>query len=100
VDDIREAPAATIIEDLIDRGAVVQYHDPHIPDFPSMRKHDISLSSVELTPDSLSGFDAVLIVTDHNVIDWNVIAMHASLVIDTRNALSGCKDIRARLVKA
>jgi len=100
VDDIREAPAAVIIEDLIDRGAKVQYHDPHVPVFPKMRKHDISLSSVELTPDSLSGFDAVLIVTDHNVIDWNVIAMHASLVIDTRNALSGCKDIRARLVKA
>jgi UDP-N-acetyl-D-glucosamine dehydrogenase len=100
VDDIREAPAATIIEDLIDRGAKVQYHDPHIPDFPSMRKHDISLSSVELSPDSLSGFDAVLIVTDHDVIDWNVIAMHASLVIDTRNALAKCDDIRARLVKA
>ena len=100
VDDIREAPAAVIIEDLIDRGAKVQYHDPHVPVFPKMRKHDISLSSVELTPDSLSSFDAVLIITDHNVIDWNVIAMHASLVIDTRNALAGCKDIRARLVKA
>ena len=67
VDDIREAPAATIIDDLIDRGAAVQYHDPHIPEFPDMRKHDISLSSVGLTPDSLSGFDAVLIITDHDV---------------------------------
>ena len=43
---------------------------------------------------------AELIVTDHSCIDWDVIALNASLVIDTRNALAGCNDVRSRLVKA
>ena len=100
VDDIRETPAVFIIEDLIERGACVSYHDPHVQDFPKMRGHDVNLSSVEIAKESLSDFDAVLIVTDHACIDWDLIALNASLVIDTRNALAKCTDIRARLVKA
>jgi UDP-N-acetyl-D-glucosamine dehydrogenase len=100
VDDIRETPAVFIIEDLIERGACVSYHDPHVQDFPKMRGHDVNLSSISLDSNTLSGFDAVLIVTDHSCIDWDAIALNASLVIDTRNALAGCNDIRARLVKA
>jgi UDP-N-acetyl-D-glucosamine dehydrogenase len=100
VDDIRETPAVFIIEDLIGRGANVEYHDPHVQDFPKMRGHDVKLSSIELTPDVVSAFDAVVVVTDHTTIDWDLIALNASLVIDTRNALAGCSDIRARLVKA
>jgi UDP-N-acetyl-D-glucosamine dehydrogenase len=100
VDDIRETPAVFIIEDLIERGALVSYHDPHVPDFPKMRGHDVNLSSISLNQDTLTDFDAVLIVTDHSSVDWNLIALNASLVIDTRNALANCNDIRARLVKA
>ena len=100
IDDIRETPAAEIIEDLHRRGAVVQYHDPHVDSFPNMRKYDIELDSVPLSSNSISDYDAVLIVTDHSSIDWDLIALNASLVIDTRNALAGCADIRARLVKA
>ena len=100
VDDIRETPAVFIIEDMIERGAIVSYHDPHVPDFPKMRGHDVNLSSVSLDSNTIGGYDAVLIVTDHACIDWDVIALNASLVIDTRNALAGCSDIRARLVKA
>ena len=100
VDDIRETPAAAIIEDLHARGASVQYHDPHIAEFPEMRKYDIELSSVPLTTQSLDSYDAVLIVTNHTSNDWDLIAMNAQLVIDTRNALSNCSEIRCRLVKA
>jgi len=100
VDDIRETPAAVIIEDLLQRGACVQYHDPHVSKFPAMRTHDIHLSSVDLTKETVSSSDVVLIVTDHTVIDWNLIASNASLVVDTRNALKGCDNIRCRLVKA
>ena len=100
VDDIRETPAAAIIEDLHARGASVQYHDPHIAEFPEMRKYDIDLTSVALTAEALVTYDAVLIVTNHAVIDWDLIAMNAQLVIDTRNALSNCSEIRCRLVKA
>ena len=100
VDDVRETPAAAIIEDLHTRGANVEYHDPHVADFPEMRKHDIDLSSVPITCESVSSYDAVLIVTNHTSIDWDLIAMNAKLVIDTRNALASCGDIRCRLVKA
>ena len=65
-----------------------------------MRGHNVDLSSIELTAETVSGFDAVVVVTDHSSIDWDVIALNASLVIDTRNALANCNDIRARLVKA
>ncbi len=100
VDDIRETPAVFVIEDLIERGACVEYHDPHVSVFPKMRGHNVDLSSIELTAETVSGFDAVVVVTDHSSIDWDVIALNASLVIDTRNALANCNDIRARLVKA
>jgi len=100
VDDIRETPAVFIIEDLIERGAEVQYHDPFVPDFPKMRGHDVNLSSVPLDGNALGEYDAILIVTDHEMIDWDAIALNATLVIDTRNALAHCKEIRARLIKA
>lgn len=100
IDDIRETPAAEIIEDLHRRGGCVQYHDPHVQEFPEMRAHDINLVSIPLTHETISAVDAVLIVTNHTVIDWDLIATSASLVIDTRNALSACSDVRARVVKA
>ena len=100
VDDVRETPAAEIIEDLYKRGANVQYHDPHVAEFPEMRKHDIDLASVPITAKSIGSYDAVLIVTNHALVDWDLIATNASLVIDTRNALASCNDIRCRLVKA
>ena len=100
VDDVRETPAAAIIDDLHARGAVVAYHDPHVSEFPTMRKHDIDLTSVPITADSIAKYDAVLIVTNHTLIDWDLIATNAQLVIDTRNALANCSDIRCRLVKA
>jgi len=100
VDDIRETPAVFIIEDMIRRGANVSYHDPHVPVFPKMRGHDVNLSSISIDAKLLSEFDAVLVVTNHSSIDWDLIAMNAKLVIDTRNALALCKEIRARLIKA
>ncbi len=100
VDDIRETPAAHLIETMQQKGAVVSYHDPHVPDFPSMRAHDISLSSVEFTPDTLPSYDAVVIATAHSNVDWDAIGMNAQLVIDTRNALASCSEIRARYIKA
>ena len=87
IDDSRESPSAEIIELLRDRGAEVTYHDPHIPVYPSMRKYRIDLQSVELTPKVLSESDCVLILTDHDAVDYGQLAQHARLVVDTRNAM-------------
>jgi UDP-N-acetyl-D-glucosamine dehydrogenase len=100
VDDIRESPAAAIIELLQGRGAEVSYHDPHVPRFPRMRKHSIDLASVDLTPACLAQQDCVLIVTDHAAVDYELVARHASLVVDTRNAMARAGDAKARVVKA
>ncbi len=99
VDDIRETPAAPIIEMLIERGASVSYHDPHVPKFPAMRKHAIDLASVAMTPQTIANADAVLIVTNHRAIDWAMVGQHAKLLVDTRNAMAGV-EVRGRVVKA
>ena len=102
VDDVRETPAAEIIRLLLQRGAAVSYHDPHVPVFPEMRRYDLDLASVPLTPEALSGAHAVLIVTDHRAVDYGLVARHARLVVDTRNAMAraGATYPSCRVVKA
>ena len=90
VDDPRESPAFRIMEMLEDRGAVISYHDPHVPVLPKMRHYRVpDLQSSALTPDWLQSQDAVLIVTDHSAVDYQHVVLHAPLVIDTRNAARG-----------
>ena len=102
IDDSRESPSAEIIELLRDRGAEVTYHDPFIPTYPSMRKFRIDLKSVPLTPDTLRSMDCVLILTDHDAVDYGMLSEHATLVVDTRNAMASVpfSKRRARVVKA
>ena len=88
VGDVRETPAAPIVEDLQERGAQVQYHDPLVPNFPKMRRHDLGLHSVPLTEQVVRDADVVLIVTDHDAIDFSLVATVAKRVVDTRNVLS------------
>jgi UDP-N-acetyl-D-glucosamine dehydrogenase len=102
IDDSRESPSAEIIELLRDRGAEVCYHDPFIPSYPSMRKYRIDLKSVPLTPDTLRSMDCILILTDHDAVDYGMLGEHATLVVDTRNAMASVplSKRRARVVKA
>jgi len=102
IDDSRESPSAEIIELLRDRGADVCYHDPHIPMYPSMRKYRIDLKSVALSPDVLRSMDCVLILTDHDAVDYGMLAENATLVVDTRNAMDRVPPARrrSRIVKS
>jgi UDP-N-acetyl-D-glucosamine dehydrogenase len=101
VDDPRESPGFELMELLLGKGAQVSYNDPHIPRLPAMRHYpDLNMASEELTPEFLGAQDAVVIVTDHSVYDWEFVAAHASLVIDTRNATRLVTGGRARIVKA
>jgi len=86
VDDPRESPAFAIIEELLELGAELSYHDPHIPVMPRTRRHDFHLASQALTPEWLEHLDCTLVVTDHSAIDWNLVARHSRLVVDPRNA--------------
>lgn len=102
IDDPRESPSAEIIELLRDRGADVSYHDPHLPVFPSMRKYRMNLESVALTPATLAAADCVLILTDHDAVDYTALARHAKLVVDTRNAMARISPdlIKCEVVKS
>jgi UDP-N-acetyl-D-glucosamine dehydrogenase len=100
VDDPRESPAFTILEALEARGAVVQYYDPFIPTLPAMRHHAIRLSSQPLTADFLQAQDCVLIVTDHDDVDYGFVVDNSRLVVDTRNVTAGMENPRCQIVKA
>jgi UDP-N-acetyl-D-glucosamine dehydrogenase len=98
VGDVRETPAAPIVERLQAGGAEVAYHDPHVPVFPDMRHHHIELRSLPLDGELLAAQDCVLVLTDHAAIDWRLVAERASLVVDTRNVVragGGATVIRA-----
>ena len=100
VDDPRESPAFELLERLQSKGAVVSYHDPHIPILPTMRKHTIRLESIPLTAEMVQEQDCVLICTDHSVFDWQWIVENASLVVDTRNATRKVTLGREKIVPA
>ena len=89
IGDIRESPALDVIRLLAQRGAVVRYHDPHVP---ILKEEDIDLKSIPLTPESLKSADCTVIVTDHAAIDYAAVARHARVVVDTRNALAKVRE--------
>ena len=84
VDDVRESPSVLLMEKLRDLGAKVAYSDPHVPSFPKMRAHSFDLSSVVLDSGDLRKFDCVLLSTDHDKFDYDLIRTRSSLVIDCR----------------
>ncbi len=84
VDDMRESPSVCVMELLREWGAEVSYSDSNVPDFPAMREHDFKLSSVDLDAETLSAFDAVILLTDHSSFDYEMILEHSQVLIDTR----------------
>ena len=100
VDDVRESPSFELIEKLTDLGATVDYNDPHVPATHKMRKYDLGMKSVALTADALSGYDCVILATNHSSYDAQFIADHARLIIDTRGALRQVKGRRDHIVIA
>lgn len=87
VNDVRESPALRIMELLRDKHADLSYHDPYVPKTERMRKYDFKLQSEPLTPENIASKDLIIIVTDHDNIDYHSIGAHGTLIIDTRNAM-------------
>ena len=99
VDDPRESPTFEIMSLLLTRGARVTYHDPHIPVAPSMRRWPQlpAMKSVELTADTVAKADAVVIATDHAAVDYEMVANHADLIVDSRGVY---RKPKANVIKA
>jgi len=100
VDDMRESPTLKLIELLEKKGALVDYNDPHIPCMPKVRKYQYDMQSVDLTPENIRAYDALVISTDHTAYDYEDIASHAALIIDTRNATKNMNKYRDKIIKA
>jgi UDP-N-acetyl-D-glucosamine dehydrogenase len=86
VSDTRESPALDIYKLLATRGAELAYHDPHVPE---LRADGVAADSVELTRERITGADCVVIVTDHEAVDYAAVLERARLVVDCRNATRG-----------
>ncbi|MCA6304834.1 MAG: nucleotide sugar dehydrogenase [Phenylobacterium sp.] len=102
VDDTRESPSLVLIEAIEARGAACDFHDPLIPEIPPTREHPglADRRSVDLTEAALAGYDAVLIATDHDAVDYALLSRAARLVVDTRNAMARRGLPGDRVVKA
>ena len=102
VDDMRESPALTLIDLLEAQGAKVDYHDPIIAAVKPSREHPhlAGRRSVALNAANLKRADAVLIVTDHDGIDYKAVGRQAKLVIDTRNTMSRAGHRGRNVIKA
>ena len=84
------------------RGATADFHDPHARVIPVTREYPqlAGRESVDLTPTNLATYDAVLISTDHDAIDWAALARHSRLIVDTRNACERAGVMGPHIVKA
>jgi len=95
IDDIRERPALDVMRLLEQDGADVVFHDPHIA---SYREDGRTHSGVELSKDELKRADAVVIVTNHRSVDYQMLMDNAALIVDSRNAMAKTVKTKARVV--
>lgn len=93
IDDVRESPALDLYALLLEKGTQVDYHDPFVPSFKSV---DSIVESVEISPQIISNYDCIILVTNHTSFDYQMIAQNAQLIVDTRN---GFKEYQENIIK-
>jgi UDP-N-acetyl-D-glucosamine dehydrogenase len=99
VDDLRESPTLKIMQLLQGRGAQLDYNDPYFPQLHKMRHYNYEhMKSVQLSPQTIGGYDAVIVATDHSIYDYSAIVDAAKLVVDTRNATRRVMRHRDKIV--
>lgn len=95
IDDPRESPSTEVLHLLVQRGARITYHDPHIPHFTE-QGHD--LHSQPLEAETLRQADLVLILTDHTAVDYALVVKESKQILDTRNALKRVDGPKSNVV--
>ncbi len=90
VADVRESPSFKLMKLIEQRGTTVAFHDPHIAKIPPTREHPefAGRRSVPLDAQALRACDCVLLATDHDAVDYALVAQHAALIVDTRNVFA------------
>ncbi len=102
VDDDRESPSYALMDLLKARGAEVFYYDPHIPAIRPSREHShwAGTKSVKWNRKTVSAFDAVLISTAHDAVNYRQLGDWARVIVDTRNVMAGIKGAAGKVFKA
>ncbi|PCI97005.1 MAG: UDP-N-acetyl-D-glucosamine dehydrogenase [Alphaproteobacteria bacterium] len=102
IDDYRESPALKIADLLHKRGARLSYFDPLISELPNSPQCGVLADhkSIEASAEHFEAYDAILITVDHDTVDYQQIADHAHLIVDTRNVTANCSDSDCIIVKA
>jgi len=96
VGDTRESPSLSIIQKLIKIGGNVDYCDPFVPFYPKTRNYKLNLESVKLDPEKIRSYQIVVLVTDHDSFDYNLILQNAKIIVDTR----GCFIAKENIIRA
>ena len=102
VDDDRESPSYVLMDLLKARGADVAYYDPYVPVVRMTREHShwAGTRSVNWNRETLQTFDAVIVATNHQVVNYQELADWVPCIVDTRNALAGAKTKSGQVWKA
>jgi UDP-N-acetyl-D-glucosamine dehydrogenase len=95
IDDVRESPALDVIRLLEEDGATVMFHDPFIS---SIREDEHVRKGIALTPEIVAATDAVVVVTDHSAVDYQMVMDHAVVIVDSRNVTHNLVRTKARVV--
>jgi UDP-N-acetyl-D-glucosamine dehydrogenase len=95
INDVRESPALDVMHLLEERGAAVSFHDPFVP---SIREEGEIRDGIDLTADIVASMDAVVVVTDHHDVDYQLVMDNAQLIVDSRNVTRGFIQTKARVV--
>ena len=95
VNDTRDSPAFEVAQELLDRGALVVYHDPYVP---AATINGVALRRVALTTAQLTRTDCVVILTDHSHVDYRMILQRAPVIIDTRHHYRNARRFAKKIV--
>lgn len=102
VPDIRESPSLRLMELILERGADVEYHDPYLDEIPRTREysHLKGRKSAAFDQATIGNFDAVIIATDHDNVDYANLERWAPLIVDTRNVFARRGISSDKVIKA
>ncbi|MCC6278371.1 MAG: nucleotide sugar dehydrogenase [Oligoflexia bacterium] len=92
IDDFRESPSVEILAYLKSKGAEIAYADPYVPVFTGTPEHSFDLKAVGLTPELVQSMDCVVLATDHDEFDYEMILRNSRLIVDSRGRFRSASE--------
>ena len=90
---VKESPSLDIISSLIKLGGEISYHDPYVKVLPITRKHKITMQSTSISKKNIKNFDGIVILTDHDNINYKIIKNYSKTIFDSRGIFKPSKNV-------